>query len=202
VSLLRQLGLLPQGAGDEEERLISAAQRGDRRAFDALVRSHQTILRGFLARRVGPEAVDDILQDTWIAAWAALPKFSRRSRFKAWLLGIAVHKAQDYHRARGRSPVEPLLEETEVGQPNQPDPYAAIELRHTIKALLARLPNAQREVLEMYYYAELTLPEIAAALERNQNTVKYQFYRAHAQVAEGLGPLYASGALSSPQGTR
>ncbi len=48
------------------------------------------------------------------------------------------------------------------------------------------MPGAQREVLELYYYAELTLPEIAAALGRNLNTVKYQFYRAHALAAEGL----------------
>lgn len=41
-------------------------------------------------------------------------------------------------------------------------------------------------VVEMYYYAELTLPEIALALGRNLNTVKYQFYRAHARAAREL----------------
>jgi len=42
------------------------------------------------------------------------------------------------------------------------------------------------ETTTLYYYAELTLPEIAEALGRNVNTVKYQFYRAHAQAADGL----------------
>jgi RNA polymerase sigma factor (sigma-70 family) len=53
---------------------------------------------------------------------------------------------------------------------------------------LRTLPEAQREVVELYYYAELTLPEIATSLNRNLNTVKYQFYRAHQAVARELGP--------------
>jgi hypothetical protein len=53
--------------------------------------------------------------------------------------------------------------------------------REAVKVVLSRLPDAQREVLALYYFAELTLPEIATALNRNPNTIKYQFYRANAQ---------------------
>jgi len=172
-------------AGDEDG-TVTAAQRGDRDAFDTLVKAHEKLLRGFLTRRVGAEAAEDVLQETWMAAWSALPKFTNQSRFKAWLFGIALHKIQDYHRARGRAPAEHLSEEEEA-RLAAPDVYAAIDLRDAIETALLRLPEAQREVLEMYYYAELTLPEIADVLQRNQNTVKYQFYRAHALVADGLG---------------
>ena len=51
------------------------------------------------------------------------------------------------------------------------------------------LPEVQREVLELYYYAELTLAEIAEVCGRHESTVKYQFYRAHAQVAQQLSAL-------------
>ncbi len=189
LSPLRQLGLLPRRPEDAEAGLVTAAQRGERRAFDTLVRSHQTLLRAFLTRRVGPEAVEDVLQETWLAAWAALPGFHGRSRFKAWLFSIAQHKIQDHFRARGRSETEALDENVSSEDVGQRDPYAAVDLRHTVLTMLSPLPDAQREVLEMYYYAELTLPEIAQALGRNQNTVKYQFYRAHELVAEGLGPV-------------
>lgn len=60
-------------------------------------------------------------------------------------------------------------------------------IRESVRAALSKLQDAQREVVELYYYAELTLPEIAEALKRNLNTVKYQFYRAHDQVARELG---------------
>jgi RNA polymerase sigma-70 factor (ECF subfamily) len=180
--------LLPRHQDDGEDGHVAAAQRGDRRAFDILLQTHEKLLRGFLMRRVGTDAVEDILQETWVAAWMALPKFTRRSRFKAWLFSIALHKAQDHHRTRGRSPVESLSAEAEASLAG-PDIYAAIDLKHAVQTTLSRLPEAQREVLEMYYYAELSLPEIADALGRNPNTVKYQFYRAHTLVADGLGPL-------------
>lgn len=185
---MRQIGLLPRRRDDAEDRLVSAAQHGDRRAFDTLVSTFQPLLRGFLTRRVGPEGVDDVLQETWLACWAALPSYQRRSPFKGWLFSIAQHKIQDHFRARGRSETEPLDETVSSEDAGQRDPYAAVDLRDAVLAVLSRLPDAQREVLEMYYYAELTLPEIAQTLDRNQNTVKYQFYRAHEQVAEGLGP--------------
>jgi len=166
--------------------LARAAARGDRRAFDALVHAYGRPLRGFLVRRVGPDAADDVLQETWLAAWAALPGFARRSCFKAWLFGIAVHKAADAQRASGRTSAEAWSDVAEALPPAGPDPFAASDLKRSVQATLARLPPAQREVLELYYYADMTLAEVAETLGRNLNTVKYQFYRAHAGAADGL----------------
>ncbi len=188
VSILAQIGLLTGSEERAEKRLVAAAMRGDRTAFDTLTRTHAKALHGFLVRRATPDAAEDILQDTWVAAWAALPRFNARSRFKAWLFGIAQHKVQDYYRARGRTPTEPLTDHENIADNRQPDPYGAIDLKHTVRGALTDLPVPQREVLEMYYYGELTLPEIAEALGRNLSTVKYQFYRAHALVADSLGP--------------
>ena len=181
VSLWSRLGL----GGDGDAALARSAGRGNRRAFDALVHAHNCLLRGFLVRRVGSEAADDVLQETWLAAWTALPGFAGRSRFKAWLFGIAAHKAADAQRAQSRAPV-PWPEGADEILSTPADPFAAADLKRSVQATLATLPSAQREVLELYYYAELTLPEIAAALERNLNTVKYQFYQAHAKAGDGL----------------
>lgn len=185
LSFLLPRSFWPHGETDLERARVEAAQRGDRHAFDALVCAYQSQLRGFLARRVGGEAVDDLLQDIWLAAWVSLPRYDRRSRFKTWLYGIALHKCTDYHRARGRAPVEAALPAGREWQSVE-TLYTAAEMRETVQTLLLRLPETQREVLEMYYYAELTLPEIAGVLKRNLNTVKYQFYRAHDQMARGL----------------
>ena len=182
MNLLRQLENLFQGEVDSEMKLVTAAQHGSREAFDSLMRSHESQLRGFICRRVGMGAVDDVLQETWLASWLALPKFSRRSRFKAWLFGIAFHKSNDYHRKRGRTAQELPLHEIETAAASQ-DWIADAELRQTVRTLLAELPLEQREVLEMYYYAELTLAEVAQELGRSLNTVKSQFYRAHTKIA-------------------
>lgn len=182
MNLLEHLGSLVNGEADKEMRLVAAAQRGSREAYDSLIRIHEGQLRGFLARRVGSTSADDVLQDTWLAAWQALPRFSKRGRFRAWLYGIAFHKSIDYHRGRARTPVELPLEET-IQAPDMHDWSASAELRENVLNLVKELPEEQREVLDLYYYGELTLAEVALELKRNLNTVKSQFYRAHAAIA-------------------
>ena len=93
----------------EDAARIRAARRGDRHAFDALVGAHSASLRGFLVRRVGAELADDVMQETWLAAWAAIGRYSGQSRFKAWLFGVALHKGTDALRARGRDTATGLV---------------------------------------------------------------------------------------------
>jgi len=200
-----------------EGALVEAARRGDRGAFDVLVGSYRAQLRGFLLRRVGPEAVDDLMQEVWVASWLAMPRFQRRACFRTYLYSIAVNKCMDHHRAQSRAAAAfgtnggnsgggdgadglpeaalALAADPAASRMRSPEElYAAAELRETVRRLIDRLPPAQREVLDLYYYAELTLPEIAGALKRNLNTVKYQFYRAHDLVGQGMtqieGGLY------------
>lgn len=194
----------------DETALVEAARRGDRGAFDALVGAYRAQLRGFLLRRVGAEAVDDLMQDVWVASWLAMPRFQKRACFRTYLYSIAVNKCMDHHRAQGRAAAalgapagtggdgpdgQGALLDSAVAAADAPgagrmrspeDLYAAAELRETVRGLIDRLPPAQREVLDLYYYAEMNLPEIAQVLKRNLNTVKYQFYRAHDLVGQGL----------------
>jgi RNA polymerase sigma-70 factor, ECF subfamily len=176
----------PRPQEDSDEHLASRARRGDRRAFDCLVHRHERALRGYVALRVGSETVDDVMQEIWTGCWLALPQFARRSRFKVWLYGIAANKCTDQLRSSTRRASSSL---DELGQiPDLRRPYEQVEERDAVFAALEKLPDAQREVMELYYYGELTLPEIASALNRNLNTVKYQFYRAHDTVARVLRP--------------
>ena len=170
---------------DDDGRTIFRAKTGDRRAFDQIMGSYHDALRGFVVLRVGSDAADDVLQDVWTACWLGISKFSGKSRFKSWLYGIAVNKCADYHRSHLRIDHEGLSEVDEIADPRSMENRVII--RESVRAALSKLQDAQREVVELYYYAELTLPEIAEALKRNLNTVKYQFYRAHDQVARELG---------------
>jgi RNA polymerase sigma-70 factor, ECF subfamily len=184
------------GKPDAEERRLRAARAGDRAAFDMVMRSHEQELRGFLSRKVSTEDVDDLLQDTWLAAWVALPSYDGRGRFKSWLYKLAIHKFQDHLRDKYRSVQQVQVDTIADSWPSPSDAYAAADLRDSTRALLESLSPAQRDVVELYYFAELTLPEIARALDRNLNTVKYQFYRAHAQAAEKLAE---QNALEGPE---
>ncbi|WP_309715141.1 RNA polymerase sigma factor [Armatimonas sp.] len=159
-----------------ERGLLLRAQAGDRIAFDGLVQLHQTLLRGFLRRRLPSDAVEDVLQETFLAAWSALPAFKPRVRLKTWLYQIALHKSADWQRRCRR---DLSLESLTNDLPD--NKLSTTENAIWARALLAQLPDDQRILLELYYFDDLTLAEVALVLDRNLNTVKYHFYQAHAR---------------------
>lgn len=166
---------------DPDRLLLRQARAGSRGAFDALRRVHESQLRGFVLRRVGMEGTDDILQETWLACWTSLEQYRGKSRFKAWLYGIAAHKCMDHLRRKAINAQREEIFHTDRAESR--DAFRDIERKQTVQQALECLPAPQREVVELYYFAELTLAEIADIVGRNLNTVKYQFYRAHDQVA-------------------
>ena len=170
------------GASDSEAALVASAKRGERHAFDTLAAAYRSILRAFIAQRVGHQAADDVVQDTMIAGWSSLSRYQGRARFKSWLFAIAIHKCQDYRRSAGADVAGPLDE----GLAHAGDAYAQVDLRHAVQFALSGLTPPERELIELYYFAEMTMPEISLTLGRNLNTVKYQFYKAHAKVADCL----------------
>jgi hypothetical protein len=91
---------------EPEEARIRNARGGDRRAFDGLVDAYDGELRRFLQRRVAKAEVDDLVQDSWLAAWGSIRSFDGRCRFRTWLYGIALFKVRDHYRSRGRNIVE------------------------------------------------------------------------------------------------
>lgn len=171
----QKLSAIPRGAQSEQS-LLRRAQQGDRTAFDGLVQLHQTALRGFLRRRLPGDTVEDVIQETFLAAWSALPAFEPRVRLKTWLYRIALHKVADSLR---RAPKHLSLELLTIELPDTG--LSSTDTALWVRSLLAQLPDDQRLLLELYYFDDLTLAEVALVLDRNLNTVKYQFYQAHAR---------------------
>ncbi len=164
---------LRSGATLTESALLVRARRGNREAFDGLVRLHEPMLRRFLSRQNLSDGLEDVLQEAFLAAWIALPGFEPRVRFKTWLYRIALNKAMDAHRRT--LDIVPL---DELALPAA-DVWDRVESALWVRELLAELPDLQRLILELYYFDDLTLEETALVLDRNLNTVKYHFYKAH-----------------------
>src|SRR5688572_24016542 len=86
-----------------EAELIAKAVRGDRAAFDELVRPLGPALVAYVRRMVGhPEDTRDLVQDTLLAAFQAVSEFQGRSAFKTWLFAIATRRCLDYLKAKRR----------------------------------------------------------------------------------------------------
>lgn len=165
-----------------EAHLLRMAREGQRDAFDQLVRLHAEPLRAFVQQRVPPEVADDIVQETWIAAWSHLGNFSARARFRTWLYAIAANKCRDWRRAE-RPSVH--LEETEDSVGDAPS--RASDAQADVARALSQLTPTLREVIDLYYFEDMNLREIAEITATNLNTVKYRFYRAHRDMADLLG---------------
>ncbi len=164
----------PANAADAENRLVKAAQKGDRSAFDALAQTYSPLLRGFVLRRVGAVAVEDVLQETLIAGWTGLPGYSRRARFKAWLFAIALRKCADFHRTRSRSVVEAPLEQAEFVADTRQDWYSAAEWKQTVRDLLTaaarRAAGSDRTLLLCRTHAAGRLPPGWSAISTPSST--------------------------------
>jgi len=167
-------------------RIIKNARGGDRESFDSLVENHRDGLRAFLQSRVDEGDLDDVIQDVFVAAWRALPTYDGRSQFRTWLFAIAFNKVRDHYRARMRRVSEVPVAEPESVTPDPFDHYARADLSLAVREMLKMLSDSQREVILLYYQDCLTLAEIAAILNRNLSTVKYQFFQAHSRLADQM----------------
>ena len=151
--------------------------------FEELIRTYGPELRRFVFLKVEPGAVDDVLQDVWVAAWQSFSTVQARTAIRAWIYGICLHKCHDHYRHRAKEVPKVAMVDLELFDPRPSPEGLAIDAAR-VTELLSHLDVAQREVVELYYYAQLTLAEISELLDRNMNTVKYQFYRAHTTLLE------------------
>jgi RNA polymerase sigma-70 factor (ECF subfamily) len=165
-----------------------AAAVADPRAFAVLYLRYVDPVYRYCLRRLGSrEAAEDATSMTFTRALAGLPAYrAGRSTFRSWLFAVARNVVAD--EWRGRRPADRLGEDLDVADP-APTPEAvaaANEAGREVRALLARLPAGQADVVALRL-AGLTGPEIVGALGRSPNTVKVAQYRAYARLRELLG---------------
>ena len=119
----------------------------------------------FLAASVGRDAVDDVFQETFLAALRAYPRLRPDSNHQAWVLTIAHRKALDHHRARGRRAV-PVADVPEIAVVDDHDGGDGTWAR------VRELPPKQRAALLLRYAGDLGYPEIAAALSCSEEAAR------------------------------
>jgi RNA polymerase sigma-70 factor, ECF subfamily len=176
--------VLAMDAGGEPTDTISAAADGDVAAFERLYRQYSPRIFGLCLRLTGQrEAAEDCTQESFIAAWRALSKFEKRSRFSTWLHQIAVNCVLSRRkglRARFEVP-EPAL-----GLPDQADPAGGLPPLDVERAI-ARLPEGARHVLVLVGIYGYSHAEAARALGIAEGTCKAQLHRARALLSTALG---------------
>lgn len=163
--------------------LVAAARGGDPAAYGHLVRRHAPMAKRMAVLwGAGPDA-DDVVQEAFVRAHAALPRFRDGEEFRPWLLAIVRNLTRNSLRARGRRAAReayaaatwPVTDRS----PEDPADSAIEEVRRDqLLAGVRRLPEGLREVVACRYLLELTEAETAAALGLPAGTVKSRLHRA------------------------
>lgn len=170
-------------AGEELD-LVGRAQAGDSEAFGELCRLHgDRLLRQATALCGDATAAEDLVQETLVQGWRSLRRYDGRCRLFTWLCSILIHRHRNATRKRWPLPFTSLLggarEEAETWLAGAPHPAlppsaqaAQTEQAARLLRSLNKLPAKQREVVYLRFYAQDSLPGIAAALGCSIGTVK------------------------------
>jgi RNA polymerase sigma-70 factor (ECF subfamily) len=170
--------------------LVSRIARGEQAALRALMARHQVRIGRFIRRFVGDRTlVEDLVCDTFFAAWQQAPHFENRSSVATWLMAIARYKALSA-RERQTVPTEPLddvLATTIVETGLQPD--AVVERddwARFLRRCLGALPAEQAQLIELVYFRDKSIKEAALLTGISENTVKSRMFLARKKLAAML----------------
>lgn len=184
---------------ESDEALAARAGKGDRMAFEEIVRRHKTILYRFIRRYVGHgDDAYDVLQDTFLAAWTASARYDASRPFLPWLRTIGLNKCRDFTR---RQTVRRLLLLARAAEPDEsfqnpaPSDDAAVESERLdrLDAAIAELPSFYKEPLLLTSVSGLSHQEAADILKTTPKAIEMRIYRAKRKLGTIMGAEFPEG---------
>jgi len=200
---LRVVAVQPITSGNREidHELVLRAQRGDKRAFGLLVDKYQRKLARLLSRMVRDQSeIEDIVQESFIKAYRALPNFRGDSAFYTWLYRIGINTAKNYLVAMGRRPTvstgveiedaENFEDGDELRTTDTPESAMATkQIAQTVNDTVASLPEELRTAITLREIEGLSYEEIATIMGCPIGTVRSRIFRARETISLKLKPL-------------
>jgi RNA polymerase sigma-70 factor (ECF subfamily) len=176
-----------------DEALAERLQHGEEQALSVLMQRYELKLmrygQRFLAGQ-GEDVLRQAVQDTFIAAYQNIEGFDTHQRFSSWIYRIAHNAFVDVLRQRTKQPLYGFDFDTIISHPVHEDEYAKEKENEEIRVLVEKglesLPAAQREILVLYYFEELSYKEIADVLHVPVSTVGVRLTRSRANLKRHL----------------
>lgn len=163
-----------------DEMLVKAYANGDNQAFDTLLRRHQNRVFNYILNIIkNKDVADDIFQETFVKAIMTIKqgRYTDTGKFSAWLTRIAHNLIIDYFRQeKSENTVSVDQDETDVlnrrdlSEENVEDLLVTVQINTDVRRIMDSLPDAQREVLEMRFYRDMSFKEIAETTGVSINT--------------------------------
>jgi RNA polymerase sigma-70 factor, ECF subfamily len=155
-------------------------------SFEKIYRKLAVPLTKFVIKRVAgdPQAVEEVLSATMVAAWRGWNTFRHKSSYFTWLCRIALNKIADYYRDqvnKNSKFIVPLLGNLNISDSkslSQEEKLILDELRGSVNKCLNLLPTSMRQLLWLRYWRDLPLREIGKILNTSERAVEGRLYRA------------------------
>lgn len=172
--------------------LIARMAKGDQRAMPVLFARHRTRVHRFVLRRVRSDGMaEDIVNETFLAVWQQAGRFEGGSSVTTWMLSIAHNKAVSALRKRREDTLEEGVAEAIADGGDSPETsLAKVGKAGVLRACLDKLPDEQRVVMDLVYYHEQSVKEVAEVLAIPEATVKTRMFYARKKLS---GMLKAAG---------
>jgi RNA polymerase sigma-70 factor (ECF subfamily) len=183
-----------------DQELVERVQRGDKSAFDLLVRRYQHKIVNLVSRYVYDHAeAADVTQEAFIKAYRAIGDFRGESAFYTWLYRIAINTAKNHLVSMGRRPPGTDIEAADAEQIESgaalrviDTPERALlteEIGRTVQRAMEELPEDLRTAITLREIEGLSYEEIAQAMECPIGTVRSRIFRAREAIDKELRPL-------------
>lgn len=168
-----------------DETLIALIAVRDKNAMRLLFVRHSARVFRFLLRLVDNRATaEDLVSETFAEIWRQASRFEARSKASTWILGIARYKALSSLRQRHVDQLDDGAFELVADPMDDPETNMHKNKRAALlRDCLAQLPPAQRELLDLIYYHEQSVADVARIVGVPENTVKTRAFHARKRVA-------------------
>lgn len=174
----------------DTDRLIAGLRRRDSQCQrEAITRYGRLVTSIVGAMAFDPRDTEELTQDTFIRAFAAIDSFNPQvSQLSTWLGRIAYHTAVDYLRRRGARPTEELSAEPPEPPATDADTDDTM-LPELLYQALELIAPGERTALQLVYFDKLTLEEAAYVLDTNANALSTRLYRIRNKLARIINEL-------------
>jgi len=162
--------------------LVTLAKERDEKAFSQIYDLFAESLYRFISYKIpNREQAEDVLQDTFLKAWRALPKLSLDNlNFNAWLYRIARNAINDYYRTLKRRPTPDNLEnyyDLSSDSNIEKEVSSNIDIEK-LKIAIKNLPNSYQQILDLRFLQEFSIEETAKAMGRTEIAIRVAQHRA------------------------
>lgn len=190
MKLRNKIGFISLSMIDGEEKLIARAIRGESSAFGTLYDHYQPKIYRFVVLRVGrSEEAEDITHHVFLNAWLHIRTYENLGfPFSSWLYRIARNSVIDHYRTKREHVSIDAIDPDVVAHPDDLEARTdrAIE-GALVRAALATLKEEHQEVIIMRFVEELSIKEVAAAVEKTEGAIKLLQHRAIKELKKKLG---------------